>query len=282
MKSHDHIDYLSIGHICHDITPAGPVIGGAAAYGTAVAQVLGCRTAVVTSSAAEDDWQADLPDTVIHRVLAPQSTVFENIYTPEGRAQTIHAVAGNIKSSDIPAAWQRASIVLLGPIANEVDPRAMYLFSNSLVGLAPQGWLRRWDSQGRITSGTWPSAEEFLRLAAAVFISEEDLSDGRMLDNYRQWSRLLVMTQGQDGCTLYFEDEVQQIPAWPETAVVDTTGAGDSYAAGFFYGLTNGYTLEVCGKIAALVSGKVVEVMGANLPDHQWIEIKNEIEILVG
>lgn len=62
---------------------------------------------------------------------------------------------------------------------------------------------------------------------------------------------------------------------------VDTTGAGDSYAAGFFYGLTNNYDLETCGKIASLVSGKVVEVMGANLPDNQWQEVNEEIQKIV-
>ena len=63
--------------------------------------------------------------------------------------------------------------------------------------------------------------------------------------------------------------------------VKDTTGAGDAYASGFFYGLTLGYSLEICGKIAALVSGKVVEVMGPNLPDEQWDEVKVEIEKIV-
>ena len=62
---------------------------------------------------------------------------------------------------------------------------------------------------------------------------------------------------------------------------IDTTGAGDSYAAGFFYGLTNGYNLETSGKIAALVSGKVVEVVGANLPEYQWPEIREEIRNIV-
>ena len=118
MNSPEHIDYLAIGHICHDLTAKGRVIGGAAAYGTAMADVLGCRSAVVTSSAPEDDWHAELPNTFIHDIPASNTTLFENKDTPTGRVQTIHAAAGAIERSDIPAAWQRASIVLLGPIAN--------------------------------------------------------------------------------------------------------------------------------------------------------------------
>ena len=96
MNSQEHFDYLAVGHICHDLSPEGPVIGGSAAYGAGVAQILGCRTAVITSSAPEDDWQAALPGIIIHRIPSPKTTLFENVYTPAGRVQTIHAVAGRI------------------------------------------------------------------------------------------------------------------------------------------------------------------------------------------
>ena len=232
MNSQDHIDYLTIGHICNDLTPAGTVIGGAAAYGATVAQILGCRTAVVTSSAPDDDWQTALPGTTIYVKPSPNTTLFENVYTTEGRIQTIHAVAGQLTSEDIPSAWQRASIVYLGPIANEVDPDIIHLFSNSLVGLGPQGWMRRWDNQGTVSAGQWAVAEQYLRLAAAVFVSEEDLADGEMLNKYREWSRLLVLTRGPDGCTIFFGDEIRQFPTY-SVPVVDTTGAGDIFAAAF-------------------------------------------------
>jgi sugar/nucleoside kinase (ribokinase family) len=62
-----------------------------------------------------------------------------------------------------------------------------------------------------------------------------------------------------------------------EARAQDTTGAGDNYAAGFFYGLANNYSLEKCGRIAALVSGKAVEVIGAKLPDKQWPAILKQI-----
>ena len=58
---------------------------------------------------------------------------------------------------------------------------------------------------------------------------------------------------------------------------IDTTGAGDAYSAGFFYGLTNGLTLQQCGDIAALVSGKVVEIMGAKIPENSWPDLISEV-----
>ena len=91
---------------------------------------------------------------------------------------------------------------------------------------------------------------------------------------------LAVVKIGKEGSLIKAGDRVYKVGII-EANALDTTGAGDSYAAGFFYGLTNGYDLETCGKIAALVSGKVVEVMGANLPDDKWTEIKEEIKSMI-
>lgn len=90
-----------------------------------------------------------------------------------------------------------------------------------------------------------------------------------------------IVKVGKDGSMIKKGDDVSRVGIISAKAV-DTTGAGDAYAAGFFYGLTKGYEMEICGKIAALVSGKVVEVMGPNLPDEQWGEIKAEIQIIAG
>jgi sugar/nucleoside kinase (ribokinase family) len=65
--------------------------------------------------------------------------------------------------------------------------------------------------------------------------------------------------------------------------VVDTTGAGDYFAAGFLYGLTGGYSLEKCAKTGAILAGNVIQCIGANIPAEKWDEIKLNIrEILAG
>lgn len=91
---------------------------------------------------------------------------------------------------------------------------------------------------------------------------------------------LAIVKVGRQGSFIKRGNEVIKVGAI-EANAVDTTGAGDSYAAGFFYGLSHNFDLETCGKIAALVSGKVVEVIGANLPDSQWPQVNEEIGKIV-
>jgi len=226
------VDFLAVGHICHDLVPGGRLTGGAAAYGSLTAVALGLRAGVVTSAAAEDDWGAVFPELVVAQVSAPATTVFENVYTPAGRVQTLHAVAGRLLPEHVPTVWTRTPIVLLGPIANEIDPALIRLFSDSIVGVGPQGWLRRWDEDGRVWPTAWADAAEVLPLAAVTFLSEEDLLDAAMLDDTRRLAGIVVLTQGARGCTVYCRDEARAFPA-PPVDVVDPTGAGDIFAAAY-------------------------------------------------
>lgn len=87
---------------------------------------------------------------------------------------------------------------------------------------------------------------------------------------------LAVVKVGKSGSLIKRGNDQVKVGIIPAMAV-DTTGAGDNYAAGFLYGLTKGLSLEKCGQIAALVSGKVVEVMGAKIPENKWPAILRQI-----
>ncbi len=55
--------------------------------------------------------------------------------------------------------------------------------------------------------------------------------------------------------------------------VIDTTGAGDMYAAGFLAGLINGFDLQKSGELGTCLAGNVIQVLGAKLSDNQWEKI---------
>lgn len=251
-----HIDYLAIGHITRDLTPEGDKLGGAASFSSRLAQALGCKTAVLTSSGPDFQWQHELPGIEILSIAAEETTTFENVYTPEGRIQTISGVANPILTKHVPEAWQRASIVHFGPMADEIEPHMIKLFSNSMVGLSTQGWHRQWDENGRVTPKPWREAAEILPLAAAVIVSTEDLPDEETLDQYIDLCKLLVVTRGSGGCTVYYDDEIRHIPT-RQANEVDATGAGDTFATAYFVRLfqTDGNPWEsarFANEIAAL------------------------------
>jgi len=230
------IDYLVVGHISRDLVGDKTQVGGTAIFSGRTAHALGCQTAIFTSIAPDFDPGFELNGITLHHVKARETTTFENVYTPYGRQQTVHARAEQLMAADVPAQLRRPAIVHLAPIANEVDPEMIHMFSNSLIGLTPQGWLRRWDERGRVYTVNWPQAGEVLPLAAAVILGQEDLLDRAMLARYIQASRLLVLTQGSAGCTVYFGDEERHFPA-PGVLEVEPTGAGDIFAAAFLFRL---------------------------------------------
>lgn len=55
---------------------------------------------------------------------------------------------------------------------------------------------------------------------------------------------------------------------------IDTTGAGDLYAAGFIYGLINGYSLDKCGSMGSLLAAKTIEVIGPKMNEDTWGEVR--------
>ena len=68
-------------------------------------------------------------------------------------------------------------------------------------------------------------------------------------------------------------DEVVHVGIMAAAKRVDTTGAGDFYAAGFLSGLTEGLTLRQCGTIGAITAGKVIEVVGTTFGEEAWQDI---------
>jgi len=131
---------------------------------------------------------------------------------------------------------------------------------------------------------------EFLRKLISekvdvVFANEEEANafTGKQpeeaLDEIAAMCEIAVVKVGKGGSFIKRGHEKEKIGIIQAIAI-DSTGAGDNYAAGFLFGLTKGFSLAKSGRIAALVSGKVVEVMGAKLPEFVWPGILMEIDAM--
>ena len=78
----------------------------------------------------------------------------------------------------------------------------------------------------------------------------------------RRHCELVAVTTGAAGSRIVTPDGIVDVPAQPVARVLDTTGAGDLYAAGFLYGYTRGMALAECGRIASIAAGEVISHVG--------------------
>jgi sugar/nucleoside kinase (ribokinase family) len=111
-----------------------------------------------------------------------------------------------------------------------------------------------------------------------IFANEEEAKSftgkepEKALEELAKMCEIAVVKVGKDGSMIKSGDKkftVEPIKASP----VDTTGAGDAYAAGFLYGLVKGLGLGKAGEIGSVLAGKVIEVVGAKMDDEKWKEI---------
>jgi sugar/nucleoside kinase (ribokinase family) len=84
--------------------------------------------------------------------------------------------------------------------------------------------------------------------------------------------KIAVVKVGKNGSLIKSNGKVYKVGVVKTTAI-DTTGAGDQYAAGFIYGLNLNLPLDKCGELGALLAGKVIEKYGARIYEQDWPEI---------
>ncbi|MBI5842426.1 MAG: ribokinase [Chloroflexi bacterium] len=227
------VDYLVVGHIAADIIPGGLRLGGTAAYAALTARALGLRVGIVTSNGVDAPLQA-LDGIHVVSVPAEHSTTFENIKIENGRRQILHHRAEPLLQEHIPQPWRNTPIIHLAPIARELDTNLAAELSASLIGITPQGWMRTWDENGQVAACVWENSEQALRHAGGVVLSVEDVArDLEQVEAMAHQTRVLCLTEGAAGSVLHWNDDRRRFRA-PEMDEVDSTGAGDIFAAAFF------------------------------------------------
>lgn len=116
--------------------------------------------------------------------------------------------------------------------------------------------------------------EEFLGLyrdkVDVLFANEEEAKAlfeveefDQVLQSVRHWPGITALTRSAKGCVIAHKNDIHVIDAVKVSKVVDTTGAGDQFAAGFLYGLTRGKHLAECGKLGVVAAGEVISHYGA-------------------
>ena len=209
-----------------------------------MARNLGLRTAVLTSRGPDLPMHDLLPGIDVVVVPSAASTQMRNVYDDGRRTQTVPSVASRITAADVPDEWRAAGVVLLGPVAGEVDGEMVSLFPDSLVGVGAQGWLREIGEGGKVRQvqhDAW-DASTVVGSADALFLSDEDLAEEDYSEALAGWAAqvpIVCFTRGDGGADVCVEGEWRRVAAFAAEAV-DPTGAGDVFATAFLvrYGET--------------------------------------------
>ena len=119
-----------------------------------------------------------------------------------------------------------------------------------------------------------------------VFANEEEaraytgLNPYDALQTIAEQCDVAIVKIGKEGSLILADGETYKIDIIP-VKTLDTTGAGDQYAAGFLYGYINKLGFKKCGKIGALLAGKVIENYGARISSNLWDEILQTTESII-
>lgn len=123
---------------------------------------------------------------------------------------------------------------------------------------------------------------ELLPQIDIIFANEEEakaltlMSAEESLHYIAERVEIAVVKVGKNGSLIKRGNEVVQIGC-NKIDVVDTTGAGDMYAAGFLYGLINDYDLESCGIIGNHLAESIIQVIGAKMDEERWEMFKKNL-----
>ncbi len=135
-----------------------------------------------------------------------------------------------------------------------------------------------------VVSRNKKDVEEIIgRYADIVFANEEEAKaftgkEGvEALNEIGKTADIVVVKIGKDGSLVKKGDDVYKIEGVKARAV-DTTGAGDMYAAGFLYGLSKGYGMKVCGDLGSYFAARVVERVGARLDSIDDKEVERIVK----
>jgi sugar/nucleoside kinase (ribokinase family) len=277
-------DYLVIGHITVDIMPdGGYVLGGTALYSAMTAARLGARVAVLTRGVfgrevagmqvpSLDPFLDERINIIVQDAEVP--TAFINEYRADRRVQTMPHWAGPIDLNGLPPHWRNAKIVHLGPIADEIDPRACTGLTTQFLGATPQGWMRSWprSAGGPVSHITLKLPGNLIDRLDSVVVSDEEIVFTREVVNRVGQRRLSVMTRGPEGAQVIAHGEKIDIPGY-SVKVKDMTGAGDVFAAAFFLQASErGIAARKAGEFANAVAAlSVTEVGSSGVPTRKQV-----------
>ena len=164
-----------------------------------------------------------------------------------------------------------AEIFHLGPLlADDISPDVIqYLATKGKISLDVQGFLREVHGD-EVYAIDWADKMETLPYVHTLKANDHELEVLTGTNEVHKGAKLLanwgvkevIITLGSMGSVIYADDTFYAIPAYAPTAVVDATGCGDTYMAGYLYQRAKGVEIELAGKFASAMASLKIQASG--------------------
>jgi len=269
---------LVIGSVTWDLVDGERIAGGTASYIARTCDAVGVRARFLVPAGEDASLDAVSPHEV-HRVPAQTQTFRHSFRGDERQLDLEQGIGHMLRVSDVPADWPAPSTLLIAPLMPDDIEVTEFLdeWPAAEVGLLAQGLQRvQLPESTAVANRAQPSSVllDAARPNVTIFLSREEVRTwpAGAVTHLAARAARVVVTDGARGAVVHDRRGTHRIDAAPAT-VVDSTGAGDTFAAAFILGLRAGE--QYAGRLAAACAAAAVEVRGpALLPSRSAIEAR--------
>jgi len=276
-------DLVTVGHFAIDhifspkIATSKPTLGGSPTYVSLAATKLGAKVSVISKVGGDFPseyvkWlktnEVDLSG--LKRVRDASTTRFLLKYEKQRRQLQLKNQAPLIYPKDILSSLQ-AKAIHVAPIANELSQGVIDKLRGltAILSLDPQGFVRKFDEQRNVRLGKWENPQVLQQIdiykssldeiKAVTGLADLHLAVQRI---HEYGAKTIVVTKGMKGSTLFFDEELHEIPACKPKVVQDVTGAGDALIGAFLAEYVKEKDPVWCACVGSASASFVVEGLG--------------------
>ncbi|OKS89266.1 PfkB family carbohydrate kinase [Mucilaginibacter polytrichastri] len=280
-------DICCIGHITLDkvITSHSEkyMAGGTSFYFSNAISQMDLNYALVTAIAESEMHYVEdlrLKDIEVEVLPSKHTVYFENIYSADQdhRTQRVLQQADPFTIAQLKDV--EAKIFHLGPLLAGDMPVALIknLSQRGQVSLDAQGYLREVKDL-QVHPIDWAEKQEALAYIHTLKVNDHEMEVLTGVKDIREGARILAnwgvkevaITLGSKGSVIYADGVFYTIPVYKPTAVVDATGCGDTYMAGYLYQRVKGTDIQNAGEFASAMAGLKIQSSGPFVGDEAGI-----------
>jgi sugar/nucleoside kinase (ribokinase family) len=271
-------DICTIGHITLDKVVTTQSVkfmpGGTSFYFSRAIQNFDLNYTLVTALGSEEAYIVEAlreSDIEVHALLSDFTVHFENIYSQnqDHREQNVLHTAASFDVPQMPDI--DAKVFHLGPLLSDDISVALikHLASKGEVSLDIQGFLR-YVKEKKVYYRDWADKHEALPYITYLKANEFEMQAVTGTAEIEEGARILagmgvkevIITLGSKGSVVYREGHFYPIPAYEPAAVVDATGCGDTYMAGYLMQRIQGASIQQAGEYGAAMATLNIAVSG--------------------